>query len=65
VLVEDSEVFFVVEGALQYLDRKGHTLAHEDWRSMTHKYVGFCTRNGLSMVDIAPPRTFDPDRIAA
>ena len=65
VLVEDSEVFFVVEGALEYLDRDGRSVAHEDWRSMTHKYVDFCTQNGLPVVDLARPRTFGPDRVAA
>jgi hypothetical protein len=57
-------VFFVVEGALEYLDREGRTLAHEDWRSMTHKYVDFCTRSGLDIVDISRPRTVGPDRVA-
>lgn len=65
VLVEDSEVFFVIEGALEYLDRDGRSLAHEDWRSMTHKYVDFCSRNCLPVIDLARPRTFGPDRVAA
>ena len=64
VLVEESEVFFVVEGALEYLDTGGRTLAHEDWRSMTHKYVDFCTKKGFDIVDISRPRTLAPDRVA-
>jgi hypothetical protein len=65
VLVEDSEVFFAVEGALEYLGDQGRTFAHEDWRSMTMKHVDFCTRNGLPVVDLARPRTIGPDRVAA
>lgn len=64
VLQEESEVFFVVEGALEYLDSQGCTLSHEDWRSMTHKYVDFCTEKGLEIVDISRPRTLGPDRVA-
>jgi len=64
VLVEESEVFFVVEGALEYLDTEGRTLAHEDWRSMTHKYVDFCSKKGLDVVDISRPRILAPDRVA-
>ena len=64
VLQEDSEVFFVVEGALEYLDIHGHTLAHEDWRSVTQKHMDFCKAQGLDIVDVARPRTSTPDRVA-
>jgi hypothetical protein len=39
VLDEEAEILFIVEGALEYLDRQGQTLAHEDWRSITDKYL--------------------------
>jgi hypothetical protein len=39
VLVDDSEILFIVQGALEYLGSSGETLAHEDWRSITDKYV--------------------------
>ena len=64
VLQEESEIFFVVEGALEYLDSQGRTLSHEDWRSMAHKYEDFCTEKGLEIVDISRPRTLGPDRVA-
>ena len=64
VLQEDSEVFFVVEGALEYLDIHGQTLAHEDWRSVTQKHMDFCKAQGLDIVDVARPRTSTPDRVA-
>jgi 2,4'-dihydroxyacetophenone dioxygenase len=64
VLVEESEIFFVIEGALEYLDTHGQPLAHEDWRSITQKYADFCRIRGLEMVDVTRPRTFGPDRVA-
>ena len=64
VLVDESEMLFLVEGALEYLDRQGKTLAHEDWRSITDKYLDFCTQRGLDIVDVTRPRTLSPDRIA-
>lgn len=30
VLEEESEILFIIQGALEYVDRDGHTLAHED-----------------------------------
>jgi hypothetical protein len=63
VLQEDSEVIFFLEGALEYLDSEGHTLAHEDWRSITDKYVAFCAERGLPVVDVARPRV-SPDPVA-
>jgi 2,4'-dihydroxyacetophenone dioxygenase len=65
VLQEESEVFFIVEGALEYLDSQGGSLAHEDWRSVTQKYVDFCKGQGLEVVDLSRPRTFGTDRVAA
>jgi 2,4'-dihydroxyacetophenone dioxygenase len=57
VLEEDAEILFIIEGALEYLDIEGHTLAHEDWKSITQKYRDFCSSRGLSMVDVTRPRT--------
>ena len=64
VLQEESEIIFFVEGALEYLDSQGQTLAHEDWRSISQKYVDFCTERELDIVDIARPRTLSRDRFA-
>jgi quercetin dioxygenase-like cupin family protein len=64
VLEEDSEVIFFVEGALEYLDNEGRTLAHEDWQSITQKYLDFCTERGLAIVDTTRPRTSGCDRAA-
>ena len=65
VLVDESEILFLVDGALEYLDGQGNTLAHEDWRSVIQKHVDFCTRQGLESVDVTRPRMSSPDRIAA
>ena len=64
VLQEESEIIFFVEGALEFLDSQGQTLAHEDWRSISQKYVDFCTERELDIVDIARPRTLSRDRFA-
>lgn len=55
VLEEDSEVLFIIEGALEFLDVEGHTLAHEDWKSIMEKYRDFCVGHGVSMVDVTRP----------
>ena len=64
VLVEETEVFFIVQGALEYLGAGGETLAHEDWRSITDKYVDFCAARGLNALDMSRPRTLGVDRAA-
>ena len=50
--------------ALEYLDNEGHSLAHEDWRSITDKHVAFCTERGLDLVDVARPRGVGHGRVA-
>jgi 2,4'-dihydroxyacetophenone dioxygenase len=64
VLVEDTEFLFIVQGALEFLGSGGETLAHEDWRSITDKYVDFCTERGLDTIDMSRPRTLSADRVA-
>ena len=61
---EESEIIFFVEGALEYLDSQGQTLAHEDWRSIGQKYMDFCTERKVDVVDITRPRTLSHDRFA-
>ena len=63
MLQDDSEIIFFVEGALEYLDSDGHTLAHEDWRSITDKHVAFCAERGLDIVDVARPRAMTDERV--
>ena len=63
VLQDDSEIIFFVEGALDYLDSDGRTLAHEDWRSITDKHVAFCAERGLDIVDVARPRAMTDERV--
>jgi 2,4'-dihydroxyacetophenone dioxygenase len=65
VLDEQTEVLFIIQGALEYLDPEGRTLAHEDWRSITEKYVDFCHGRGLDVVDVTRPRTTRRDRVAS
>jgi 2,4'-dihydroxyacetophenone dioxygenase len=64
-LVDASEILFLVDGALEYLDSAGNTLAHEDWRSIIDKHLKYCASAGVDSVDVTRPRTSGPDRIAA
>lgn len=63
-LEEDSEIIFFIEGALEYVDAQGQTLAHEDWRSVAQKHVDFCKERGVTIVDVTRPRTGSRDRVA-
>src|SRR5262249_54554845 len=65
VLQEDSEILFIVDGALEYLDPEGRTLAHEDWKSVIDKYREFCAARGQRPIDITRPRAIARDRVVA
>jgi len=65
VLQEDSEILFIIDGALEYLDTEGRTIAHEDWKSVIDKYRDFCTSRGQRPIDITRPRTIAQDHVAA
>ena len=64
VLKEETDILFFVLGALEYIDREGHTLAHEDWLSIARKYWDFCSSRGLNPVDVTRPRTVSRDLVA-
>jgi len=65
VITEDAEMLFIIEGALEFLDNEGHTLALEDWRSATDKYRDFCASHGVKPIDVTRPRVVSHQRIAA
>jgi hypothetical protein len=65
VLQDDSEILFIIDGALEYLDAEGRTIAHEDWKSVIDKYRDFCTSRGQRPIDITRPRAIAQDRVAA
>ena len=58
---ETTEAFIVVEGALEFVDEEGNTLAIEDWRSMYRRYLDYCEQEGLEPVDMA---RFDAVKVA-
>ena len=58
---EATEAFIIVEGALEFLDEDGNTLAIEDWRSMYQRYLDHCEQEGLEPVDMAH---FDEVKVA-
>ena len=57
----ETEVLFFVWGALEYLDQDGKTLYIDDWRSMSQRYVDFCEKNNLPVIDISYPKEKVPD----
>lgn len=65
VITEEAEVLFIIEGALEYLDSQGNTLAHEDWLSMIDKYRSYCTAHNVKPIDITRPRVISGLRMAA
>ena len=58
---ETTEAFIIVEGALEFIDEQGNTIAIEDWRSMYQRYLDYCEAEGLEPVDVAH---FDEAKVA-
>jgi quercetin dioxygenase-like cupin family protein len=58
---EPTEAFIIVEGALEFLDQGGSTLAIEDWRTIYQRYVDYCEQEGLEPIDVA---RFDEAKVA-
>ena len=44
---ETTEAFIIVEGALEFIDEEGNTIAIEDWRTMYQRYLDYCEEEGL------------------
>ncbi|CAF1249531.1 unnamed protein product [Didymodactylos carnosus] len=57
----DTEVLFFVWGALEFLDKSGNTIYIEDWRSISMKYIDYCNKNNLPVIDITYPKQKVPD----
>jgi quercetin dioxygenase-like cupin family protein len=49
---ETTEAFIIVEGALEFIDEQGNTIAIEDWRTMYQRYLDYCEQEGLEPVDV-------------
>lgn len=49
---EDTIVFAVIEGALDFVDNAGNTVATENWQTFLQRYHDHCAENGLTPVDI-------------
>jgi hypothetical protein len=58
---ETTEAFIIVEGALEFIDEHGETIAIEDWRTMYQRYLDHCEREGLEPVDVT---RFDEEQAA-
>ena len=49
---EDTSAFIVLEGALEFLDDEGNSLAIEDWQSMYRRYLDYCEAQGIDPPDL-------------
>ena len=49
---ETTEAFIIVEGALEFIDEQGNTIAIEDWRTMYPRYLDYCEQEGLQSADL-------------
>jgi 2,4'-dihydroxyacetophenone dioxygenase len=58
---ETTEAFIIVEGALEFIDDEGNTIAIEDWRTMYQRYVDYCEHEGLEPIDMT---RFDQVQVA-
>jgi 2,4'-dihydroxyacetophenone dioxygenase len=44
---EDTIVFTVIEGALDFVDEKGQTIATENWQTYLKRYRDYCEEQGV------------------
>ena len=58
---ETTEAFIIVEGALEFIDEQGNTIAIEDWQTMYQRYLDYCEEEGLDPVDVTH---FDKAKVA-
>src|SRR5580700_7719249 len=49
---EDTIVFAVIEGALDFVDEKGQTIATENWQTFLKRYQDYCEEKGLVAAEI-------------
>jgi 2,4'-dihydroxyacetophenone dioxygenase len=49
---EDTVVFAVIEGALDFVDGNGNTVATENWQTLLKRYQDHCQQKGLTPVDL-------------
>ena len=53
----ETEVLFFVWGALEFVDENGKTIFIEDWRSIFEKYLHYCEKMNLPIVDLTYPKS--------
>jgi len=49
---EETIVFVVIEGALEFRDEKGNVTFVENWQTLLKRYHDFCAKEGIVPVDI-------------
>lgn len=50
------EAFFIIYGALEFVDANGKTIAIEDWISISRKYYQWCKDNNIVPYDVTGVR---------
>lgn len=49
---EETIIFFVIDGAMEFLDENGNTLAMFDWKMAFDLYQNYCKENNLEIIDL-------------
>lgn len=50
--VEDTEVFFLIVGELEFIDADGNLLARENWKTSLKRYHDYCEAHGIEAQDL-------------
>lgn len=49
---EETEIFFIIDGVLEFLDESGQSMAMFDWRMALELYHQYCEANDIEIVDL-------------
>lgn len=49
---EDTIVFLIIEGVLEYQDEDGNKIGFDNWQTLQKRYLDFCEQQGLTPVDL-------------
>lgn len=50
---EETVIFFIIEGALEFFNEKGKSLMVWDWKGALDLYHSYCKGQNLEIVDVA------------
>jgi 2,4'-dihydroxyacetophenone dioxygenase len=49
---EETIIFFIIDGALEFFDEKGKSLAIVDWKDALDMYHMYCKEKNIDIVDL-------------